>query len=101
MQQSSVREFPAFFGERRPSKRLAVILAGGEGSRLKILTKAIIGDDRPKQFALIYRSITEIFILVLRRLTRDFSSVRCRLFVTLKRSFNRKIKARHPRSFIV
>ena len=50
MQQSSVREFPAFFGERRPSKRWAVILAGGEGSRLKILTKAIIGDDRPKQF---------------------------------------------------
>lgn len=28
----------------------AVILAGGEGSRLKSLTRAIVGDGRPKQF---------------------------------------------------
>jgi len=32
------------------SSRYAVILAGGEGSRLKSLTRAISGDDRPKQF---------------------------------------------------
>ncbi|MEQ1763184.1 MAG: sugar phosphate nucleotidyltransferase [Pyrinomonadaceae bacterium] len=32
------------------SNRYAVILAGGEGSRLKSLTRAISGDDRPKQF---------------------------------------------------
>lgn len=31
-------------------KRLAVILAGGEGSRLRSLTRTITGDDRPKQF---------------------------------------------------
>ncbi len=30
--------------------RMAVILAGGEGSRLKSLTRSIIGDERPKQF---------------------------------------------------
>lgn len=30
--------------------RYAVILAGGEGSRLKSLTRAIAGDERPKQF---------------------------------------------------
>ena len=30
--------------------RIAVILAGGEGSRLKSLTRSIIGDERPKQF---------------------------------------------------
>lgn len=32
------------------SNRFAVILAGGDGSRLKSLTRAISGDDRPKQF---------------------------------------------------
>jgi mannose-1-phosphate guanylyltransferase len=30
--------------------RFAIILAGGEGSRLRSLTKAIAGDERPKQF---------------------------------------------------
>ncbi len=30
--------------------RYAVILAGGDGSRLKSLTRVISGDDRPKQF---------------------------------------------------
>jgi mannose-1-phosphate guanylyltransferase len=49
MSQNTVREFPGFPGGRR-NERLAVILAGGEGSRLKSLTRAIIGDERPKQF---------------------------------------------------
>ena len=49
MNQTTVREFPSFPG--RPKKgRLAVILAGGEGSRLRSLTQAITGDERPKQF---------------------------------------------------
>lgn len=34
----------------RNYNRCAVILAGGEGSRLKNLTRAISGDERPKQF---------------------------------------------------
>jgi mannose-1-phosphate guanylyltransferase len=34
-------------------QRFAVILAGGEGSRLKSLTRAIAGDERPKQFCTI------------------------------------------------
>lgn len=37
------------FGGSR-TERFAVILAGGEGSRLKSLTRAIAGDERPKQF---------------------------------------------------
>lgn len=51
MSQNTVREFPSFpgFGTSRPD-RLAVILAGGDGSRLKSLTRMIAGDDRPKQF---------------------------------------------------
>lgn len=35
----------------KPSvEKFAVILAGGEGSRLKALTRVILGDERPKQF---------------------------------------------------
>ncbi len=35
---------------KREVERFAVILAGGEGSRLRTLTRSITGDDRPKQF---------------------------------------------------
>jgi mannose-1-phosphate guanylyltransferase len=30
--------------------RWGIILAGGEGARLRSLTRAIVGDERPKQF---------------------------------------------------
>ena len=48
MNQNATIEFPGF--GLSGSQRLAVILAGGEGSRLKSLTRAIAGDERPKQF---------------------------------------------------
>ena len=35
---------------KKIENRCAVILAGGDGSRLKSLTRTIAGDDRPKQF---------------------------------------------------
>lgn len=35
---------------REKENRYAVILAGGEGTRLRSITKMIAGDDRPKQF---------------------------------------------------
>jgi mannose-1-phosphate guanylyltransferase len=51
MQQNSKKEFPSFLGFGGVKReRLAVILAGGDGSRLKSLTRAITGDERPKQF---------------------------------------------------
>ncbi|HEY2961346.1 MAG TPA: sugar phosphate nucleotidyltransferase [Pyrinomonadaceae bacterium] len=34
----------------RRSERWAVILAGGDGTRLQAMTRSITGDDRPKQF---------------------------------------------------
>lgn len=51
MKHNGIREFPSFgMGGRGRSKRVAVVLAGGDGSRLKSLTRAIAGDERPKQF---------------------------------------------------
>ena len=49
MNQYATKEFPGFVGTSN-AERYAVILAGGEGSRLKSLTRAITGDERPKQF---------------------------------------------------
>jgi mannose-1-phosphate guanylyltransferase len=49
MHRNTVREFPSFPGGPK-RERLAVILAGGEGSRLRSLTQIISGDERPKQF---------------------------------------------------
>lgn len=51
MNQNATKELPSFIGFGSPrSERHAVILAGGDGSRLKSLTRAIAGDERPKQF---------------------------------------------------
>ena len=44
--------------EMRLAERHAVILAGGEGSRLRSLTRFIEGDDRPKQFSRILNGRT-------------------------------------------
>ena len=34
----------------RTASAWAVVLAGGEGMRLRSVTRAIVGDDRPKQY---------------------------------------------------
>ncbi len=43
---------------KNSSEKFAVILAGGDGSRLKSLTRAITGDERPKQFCPILNNET-------------------------------------------
>jgi mannose-1-phosphate guanylyltransferase len=39
-------------------KRWGIVLAGGDGIRLRPLTRLICGDDRPKQFCPLYGGIT-------------------------------------------
>ena len=41
---------PKAVSRLRRSERWAVILAGGDGTRLQAMTRSITGDDRPKQF---------------------------------------------------
>ncbi len=68
---NNVKSFNAYAAPR--NNRHAIILAGGEGSRLKSLTRAIAGDERPKQFCPILGDRT------LLDATRDRSALAVRL----------------------
>ena len=57
MKNIPVVNFPDFVMNNN-ADRYAVILAGGDGSRLKSLTRAIAGDERPKQFCPILNNET-------------------------------------------
>lgn len=56
MKNNPVIEFPKVSVKNQ--NHYAVILAGGDGSRLKSLTRAIAGDERPKQFCPILNNET-------------------------------------------
>jgi mannose-1-phosphate guanylyltransferase len=43
---------------RNRENEWAVILAGGDGTRLKSLTRKIAGDERPKQFCSVLGKVT-------------------------------------------
>ena len=47
-----------FSNHKQTSNRYALVLAGGDGTRLKSLTKSISGDERPKQFCPILNNET-------------------------------------------
>ena len=45
---------PRHTTQRSDNDRCAVILAGGDGTRLRAFTRRITGDERPKQFCPIF-----------------------------------------------
>ena len=51
-------EHPCWHGAPRNRRRWGVILAGGDGVRLRGLTRLVCGDDRPKQFCPLLGSST-------------------------------------------
>lgn len=68
--------------------RCAVILAGGDGSRLRSLTRAITGDERPKQFCPILDGETLL----------DITRQRVALGIVAENTFF-SLNARHERYF--
>lgn len=78
-----MQEFPSFGFTDRTAKQVAVILAGGEGSRLRSLTRVIVGDERPKQFCPILEDRT-LLDATRGRLAKHFSSDRIFFSLTEK-----------------
>src|SRR5579871_1801725 len=60
-------------GRRDRSRRWGVILAGGDGVRLRPLTRFICGDERPKQFCPLYGGAT-LLVQALARAGRSISA---------------------------
>lgn len=54
----AISKLSGFYGRSNKQNRYAMILAGGDGTRLKPLTRAISGDERPKQFCPILNNDT-------------------------------------------
>ncbi len=66
---------------RQRNDHWAVILAGGEGTRLRSMTRAIAGDDRPKQFCPIVGGRT-LLEQTRQRVTQSIDSNRTMFVVT-------------------
>src|SRR6266496_2982592 len=83
------------------SERWAVILAGGDGTRLRSMTRAIAGDDRPKQFCPIVGGRT-LLDQTRDRVALSVRSNRTVLVVTEKHQrFYRPLTATLPQELLV
>lgn len=67
----------------QPTRRWAVVLAGGDGTRLRGLTRFICGDDRPKQFCPLFGEHT-LLGHTIRRAQRSVPSQQILLALTHK-----------------
>ena len=82
--------------------RWGVILAGGEGARMRSLTRFLTGDDRPKQFCPLVGKTT-LLAQTKQRIARNISSERT-LFVLLKsheRYYARELRDTQPANLVV
>ena len=86
----------------KPSKRWAVVLAGGDGVRLRPLTRRICGDERPKQFCPILGGET-LLDRTLRRTQLSIELENTLVVVTQKHeAFYKRYSAKMPQhSFVV
>lgn len=71
---------------RQSAKRWGLVLAGGEGLRLRSLTRSISGDDRPKQFCQLFGEET-LLAQTLERVSGQISQER--LLVSLAQQHER------------
>lgn len=86
---------------RNRSERWAVILAGGDGTRLRSMTRAIAGDDRPKQFCTIVGGRT-LLDQTRDRVALSVSTKRTLLVVTEKHQrFYRPLAVTLPQDLLV
>src|SRR5215470_17710592 len=85
----------------RRHKRWAVILAGGDGLRLRSMTRIIAGDDRPKQFCPIFGGQT-LLDQTLRRVSLSIPRSQTLLVVTEKHErFYRSLTMGIPKELIL
>jgi len=98
---SRSRSIRSIARQRNYSERWAVILAGGDGTRLRSMTHAIAGDDRPKQFCPIVGGQT-LLDQTRHRVARSVRSDRTLLVVTEKhKRFYKPIIASMAKDLVV
>lgn len=93
---------PAYTSDSAKQDRWAVILAGGDGSRLLPLTRKITGDERPKQFCSFLGTGT-LLDETRRRIELGFSPIKTMFSLTEKHEcyYNDLLRDVPPRNLVV